>query len=107
MAEEAKKFESPSSHVEEVSSKKMEIGTEGLSHQTPKTTLYQVVFSLFVGISGWMYNFDLVSSHFGIIHTCLANKAEGLQRCCSPHGAVQSSLWQLRADAGWQGRHCQ
>lgn len=24
-----------------------------------KTTAYQVIFSAFIGISGWMYNFDL------------------------------------------------
>lgn len=23
------------------------------------TTLYQVIFSMLIGISGWMYNFDL------------------------------------------------
>ena len=31
----------------------------GLVGKPLKTTAYQIIFSAFVGISGWMYNFDL------------------------------------------------
>lgn len=34
-------------------------GHQGLVGRPLKTTAYQVIFSAFVGISGWMYNFDL------------------------------------------------
>lgn len=106
MAGDTKSFESQSSHLEEIIPETDEFGTSRLSHEVTKTTLYQVVFSLFVGISGWMYNFDLVSSHLRIIRTCSAKKVEGLQRCGTPDGTVQPILWQLRANARWQGRHC-
>lgn len=46
-------------HLEVVANEK-----DGRDHDEPftgqfKTTAYQIVFSIFVGTAGWMYNFDL------------------------------------------------
>jgi hypothetical protein len=62
MAGDKMKDDSPTTHMEEIAHEKNLAGEPQLLHGgPPETTLYQVVFSVFVGIAGWMYNFDLVS----------------------------------------------
>ncbi|KAK5046903.1 hypothetical protein LTR84_007257 [Exophiala bonariae] len=59
MANEDVKVDSPSMHLEEIDHKKDGMNLPAVASERIKTTLFQVVFSMFVGISGWMYNFDL------------------------------------------------
>lgn len=47
------------SHLEDLGQGKDELDQHVSSVGPPRTTLYQVVFSMFIGVSGWMYNFDL------------------------------------------------
>lgn len=49
----------PSTHPEDLVHSKDEFDQHVSCVDLPKTTLYQVIFSMLIGLSGWMYNFDL------------------------------------------------
>jgi hypothetical protein len=46
-------------HVEHLGHGKDELELHGSPAGLHRTTLCQVIFSIFIGLSGWMYNFDL------------------------------------------------
>lgn len=61
MATEAAKVDPSTTHLEEIRAEKYGVDQQALPMGSVKTTLFQVIFSAFVGLSGWMYNFDLAS----------------------------------------------